>query len=321
MTYIPKSVNLVTPLFDPPMEFKEVIDLYINEFWNPIHSRSSLMLYHYTKKSGLEGIIKGRSFHLTNTKLLKDKTELKYGRKIIIATLNDSLNFVNDKVVEFILKQLLQIIEINLYDTFITCFSEKGNSPSQWEEYADNFNGYNLEVNINSKTKISFELNNISQNNYHPVLRKVVYDEERQREIIDKYISTIINGVKNVLRRNSINEEWKIYIAPSVINILLEMIFSFKDCKYKKEEEWRLVHVRQKPNNIDLVPYLEGYLYEYKNGNFEFTLHTLRFGSKLDEVSTQLSLKDFLKNNYNYSHPLIIKHDIKTIRGLEKDDC
>lgn len=333
MGYQAERASLINT-FDPPKEIKEEVDSYENNFWLPKHSNSTnLVLYHYTTAEGMKGIIDHRSFWCTDINFLNDKQEIKYGKKIIIDRLNNFIANEHNESIKSLLTKLKEVIGIhNIYDTFIFCMSKENHLLYQWEYYANHGKGYNLgfifNIEFNNKTKISYDLNNLSENK-HPVLRKVIYEIEEQFEIVDLYINSIIKGTKNILAQNNYSDKSWISIASLYVsNILLEMLCSLKSPSYKEEQEWRLVYMIQKTykpelcnfrirDNI-LIPFLNMYLYNDVQRERYFPLQSINIGPMLSEDYTKSSIDKYLQSTFNLSQsPIKISKDI-AIKKVEK---
>lgn len=324
MIYKAEKTNLVRNA-QPPKEAKEAIDSF-EDIWLRKHDRDQV-LYHYTSAKGLKGILDNRSFWCTDVNFVNDALEIKYGRKIIKERLDSYLKSETDQNVQLALRILAEFTGNNIYDTYIACFSESGDILSQWNNYANKGLGYNLGIQFNNNqsliTKVS-HYPDISSITSAAVLRKVFYDIDEQYYIVDGFISNIIEGTKKAaIRDDHVSMTWGADVAVYAFNLLLEIIFSLKSPSYQEEKEWRLVYMIDKnwkpglrkfrvdKNNI--VPYLNTYLYEDINGDYNFPIDSINLGPMLVKEISQKSLNIYLDYIKECSrHKIKIKNNIKT---------
>jgi hypothetical protein len=328
MSYKAEKNNLVKTDYCPK-DIKEAIEYFINQFWLKKHStEEKLVLYHYTTTEGMKGIIDTRSLWNSDVNYLNDPLELKYGRGIIFNILDSYSKKENDEGIKRLLNRLKDITGIqNLYNTYITCFSKYNNLLSQWERYAAKGYGYNLGFHFSSdsfsRSKTWYNIEELSEHDFLPCLRKVTYQIDEQYEIVEKFINTIIDGSKRYLNGgNYIDKAWDAIASIKAADILLELMYSFKSPSFSEEYEWRLVYMidkKYKPlirnhrvNNNIIKPYLDMFIYEGKNGIYNFPLHSIKFGPMLPKETTEKSLKDFLQhNNLTSLHPIKVNDEIK----------
>lgn len=307
-------------------EVKEAIDSYGNDFWFPKHStEKQLILFHYTQAEGMKGIIDNRSFHCTDVSFLNDSLELKYGKKIITDILDNYLKNEHNEEIKKLLSRLKEMTKIQIYDTYVSCFSEDNNLLNQWEQYASKGYGYNLGIHFNSdnnsKTKISHYLDKLSENKY-PSLRKVIYEVSEQYDIVNRYIASIIEGAKKALDcNNHIDKFWDAPASLYAADIFFEIMLSLKSPSYQEEKEWRLVYMIDKnwkleirnhkvSNNI-IVPFLNTYIYEEINGNYIFPLVSINSGPMLVRDTSKKSIDIYVNNMRKcYQHSIKINEEI-----------
>jgi len=323
-----KPIFLLYPANSTP-QIEEKIELFLNSYWLPKHSYPDILkLYHYTTLEGLKGILQNRSIWCGHISTLNDPSELQYGKTLVISKLDEMIDKEEEKYLKNILKNLLLFIkafDTQLYHTYIICFCGSDNLLSQWRSYASRAGGYNLGIFFYSDTKFSHNFNN-PKDQSEMMLRKIIYNLNEQEEIISKYLSNIVSGSNNAMEwfRNNdgIPQEWETQVAMESVNILYDMILSFKNSAFKEENEWRLIKVmaanhrpeliKFRENNNRVIPYLETIIYENENGTLTFPLHEIRFGPMLDEISTKKVLELFINKTATEKSKVIINaHKIK----------
>lgn len=195
------------------------------------------LLYHYTDRIGMHGILTSKELHLSDYQYMNDQSEFKHGLiisqntilKKIVSELEENrdrpefLNRLNGWIKEF--KSPDFVIYI-----FITCFCENGDLLSQWKGYSSFGEGYSIGLNKNDL--LSF----CNQNENH-LFSKVIYLDkdkdditrillEKMKEYADEDPSTLIS------------------IAKLTIEIFILLAFFFKSNHFAEENEWRLVYYR-----------------------------------------------------------------------------
>jgi hypothetical protein len=310
MSYSAKEIWFYNPVRSTP-QIRQAIENFW-KFWLPEHSTDDdLQLYHYTTIEGLKGIIKNRSIWLTHTSTLNDPTELKYGKEIILKTLNDEISKGYEETINRFLHSIK--IQVNsfdeiMYEAYVACFCRSDNLLSQWRAYGHRGGGYNLGLTFTSDTKF-YHTPDISEKESHVILRKIIYDYNKQQKFVTEYVSSIISYARDALKyfenHGGIPEAWESIASMEAANILCDLMLSFKNPVFREENEWRLILVRQsqykaeqlqfRENEKGLIPYFETYIINSKEGNPLFPLHSIKFGPMLDESSTKAALTLFIR--------------------------
>ncbi len=310
MSYNAKEIWFYTPARSTP-QIQQAIENFWKS-WLPEHSTDDdLQLYHYTTIDGLMGILKNRSLWLTHTSSLNDPTELKYGKEIILNILNNKIGNRHEGIIERFLHLLIG--EVNrfdeiMYEAYVACFCKSDNLLSQWRAYGHRGGGYNLGFTFTSDTKF-YHTSDLSEKESHVILRKIIYDNNKQKEVVTKYVSSIISFAKDAIKcfqnNGGIPEIWESMAAMESANILCDLMLSFKNPVFSKENEWRLILVRQsqhkanqlqfKRNEKGFTPYFETYLVEKIDDKSFFPINSITFGPMLDVSSTKSALTLFVR--------------------------
>jgi hypothetical protein len=310
MSYDAKHIWFSTPAESTPQIKKAIRDFW--DIWLPMHSRKdNLLLYHYTTLEGLKGILKNRSIWFTHTSTLNDPLELKYGKNLILDILNKAINKKDDPIINQLLNAL--VIQINsfddvIYEAYVACFCESDNLLSQWRGYGHRGGGYNIGFEFTSDTKF-YHLSDPSEDESYVILRKIIYDFDKQKELVSKYLSLILinasRAIDHYKNHGGLPEIWGNMAAIESSNILSDLMLSFKSPVFKEENEWRLILVRQpehklvqlkfRENSNGLIPYIETYIIEKKENRNLFPIHSIRFGPMLDVSRTKSALNLYLR--------------------------
>lgn len=330
MSYHAKEIWFYNPVRSTP-QIRQAIENFW-KFWLPEHSTDDdLQLYHYTTIDGLKGIIKNRSLWLTHTSTLNDPTELKYGKEIILNILHSEIGNRHEEIINKFLNSLIG--EVNsfdeiMYEAYVACFCKSDNLLSQWRAYGHRGGGYNLGFTFTSNTKF-YQTPDHTEKESHVILRKIIYDYNKQQKIVTEYISSIISYAKDAVKyfknHDGIPKIWESMAAMEAANILCDLMLSFKNPVFSEENEWRLILVRQshhkaeqlqfKENENGLIPYFETYLIENIDANAFFPIHSIKFGPMLDVSSTKSALTLFVRKEAVLENNIKIKADAVRISG------
>ena len=296
----------------------------IENDWLPLHERdSSVILYHYTTSEGLRGILANRSIWCSHISSFNDPTEFQYGKSLVIKELQSELKNQHKHEIGLFLKNLIKDIESFeiMYDIYIACFCESDNLLSQWKGYGATGSGYNIGIAF-FDNDIKFchdyeKINDVEQDS-HVILRKIIYKENEQIELIKQVVRVLIEsasrGLEKYKERDNLPAAWSNMASMQSVNILYDIALSLKNPAFEEEDEWRLIKtigVRQKPElvnfrerNSKLVSYLNTHIFKRENQYLKFPLQKIRFGPMLDENITQHTLGQ-LVNNLAFSSSVI----------------
>ncbi len=309
MSYDAKPIFFNEPAYSTP-QIKTAMLTFLKR-WLPKHSSTvELKLYHYTTLEGLRGILNSRSIWFTHTSTLNDPLELKYGKQLILDILNEVTNNENEGNIKNLLRFLSDTVNgftIMTNQTYVACFCESENLLSQWRSYAAQGGGYNLGLRFQSNTKFYHALDDTEEDSY-VILRKMVYDVEEQRGLILDYISSIVtssgDAIKYFNEHGGIPDAWASIAAMESVNILFDLMLSFKNPVFNEENEWRLIkgrqasykpeHLKFRETNEGLIPYIETYIVEDLEGKFVFPLCSIKFGPMLDDERSKSTLELFV---------------------------
>lgn len=258
------------------------------------------LLFHYTNAQGLVGILETSRLWATNYRFLNDSSEIKYGAALFEAVRSEYAERTSNPVVaEFLRRaQVTSNAFDGMFDVYVSCFCARDNLLNQWRAYAGTGGGYALAIG-SREMQMRRRPNQPDQIHF---LRKVVYDEPLQRDIVGQILSSAIQALeesKMTLEEESTNQ----FIAKCcqfVRDETAEYLMCFKHPAYAVEEEWRLCHV--------VEPRLAAHML-FRNGPFGLTpyvaldptpmagvytdkipLHQVRFGPTVDPENAKYAL-------------------------------
>jgi hypothetical protein len=215
----------------------EALEEKVAKAWQLHHTSLDKVIWHYTDVTGLVNIIQSGVLRATNAFYLNDSMEVDYARELIkdeVARQRGTLPAPVDEFLSFV-DASVQITRY-VFEPYVTCFSGEAARDllSQWRAYGDNGSGY----------AIGFIPKNLAQLSTVN-LRKIIYEQITQRELIENALSAYsseLPAVSRVLAGNParLNEAIRDF-SHSFSKILHEYIYCFKDKSWREEQEWRIV--------------------------------------------------------------------------------
>lgn len=201
-------------------------------------------LYHYTTQRGLLGILSSRKMFATGIRYLNDSTEFIYTENLwkqaLDARLVNPQNFERSAYQGKIWDELLKLREsftssFSSSQLYVCCFSEDGDSLSQWRGYARS-GGYNLGFN----THKLWEAARLQM----CIIAPCVYDENEQQDLIEKHLVRVLatlgyrddDGVVTPI------EDFKGgNIGTGIAVDYMSLATLIKHPSFRDEREWRVV--------------------------------------------------------------------------------
>ena len=207
--------------------------------------------YHYTSSLSLLSILKGRNIRFTDAWFMNDKSEMTYFIDRLVDFLKE--NKECSKCVETFESLLLNGAPLESYKKvdistlrfytdievlkdkktrqFVFCMSESSDSLNMWNYYSqsNNYQGYNIGVNIKEFLKILNKRSELSIDPYFIYYGKVIYTEQEQKQEIQKFCDSLEN--ESPLNQRKV-DLWEYITAYGLF---------YKDNAFKNEEEYRIV--------------------------------------------------------------------------------
>ena len=232
------------------------------------------LLYHYCSTETFVSIVTSRTIRLSSLTLSNDSQEGAVIRDVLLKLANESE--INPYALQRLEKQLRSAYEF--FDGLGFCLSEREDLLSQWRGYADDGRGVCIGFNSQYLEKLGKTRKDRDEKHYQ--LRKLIYDQDGQREIAAEYIEDIKKlldqgAFKSTLgsilvpmddeRREKITKATEAgYFA--ILRVMLRM-FEIKNPAFYEEQEWRLIsfsttqldelETKFRACSDKIVPYLE----------------------------------------------------------------
>jgi hypothetical protein len=221
------------------------------------------VLYHYTSAQGLLGILESNSLRASDLHFMNDFSELKYATELINNELvRAAKEHIADLLPQFLSKPFRAYI-IDEFTAYAVCFCEKEDQLSQWRAYAGHGTGYALGFDLN-------QIENIQAGDSQTILQKVVYDRERQLNLLKEPIKEYIDNFRTTNNNASgfSEDQRQKHLSNSFDNFLgstCTFPLFFKNQAFEEEKEWRMVvikhlsdmeHLEFRELRSTIVPYI-----------------------------------------------------------------
>lgn len=231
----------------------------LRRFLNLKFLDSTTSLYHYTRCTSAQDILRTQTLYATNTQFLNDVNEMQY----ILSVLDEVMNEISvvrwrEKIRHLIYDNL---DEFHKYEYYLVSFSTSPDSLTLWSEFGDK-TGYNMEFD-------GLEMRNrIMKNTRIFCDGFVVYDRTEQKNclrrlLIEQIPRELSKSFGDILDTNMSGGSplYKEYKHTLQKTIALYAMF-FKQTAFASEKEYRFVF-RNPPNQVRfreqsgfLLPYI-----------------------------------------------------------------
>lgn len=193
-------------------------------------------IYHYCSFNTFYTIINNKTIRLSDVTQSNDYDEIKWSEHLIkdifYRKVDEIFSDQNDveKAKQYINTNLEYFFDSSTHTVLACCFSESKDLLSQWRGYAEDGKGFSIGFNVKKMNKL---LNTLINKECKIVLDKVVYNEDKQLEIIEKEINSF-------LTTNNINKISDFENIKKLFEILFEKVIYFKNPFFSEEVEWRI---------------------------------------------------------------------------------
>jgi hypothetical protein len=354
---------------------EEIVKNYLYE-WEVRHSEYPDYLWHYTSIAGVKGLLSEGKLWFSDAAFLNDSTELSYAVDVADEVIKQRVDDPNiDPLVKEYLESFLAKIKGDrehrqtfglINPAFVACFCKDGDSLHLWRAYTGNGRGYSIDffpdvIRGELKPLLLDEEILVKQVGggtpqvscqtrlYKPALRGVIYEENEQRELLNKVIdsfSQVISDNKSEFQSGNVNNWTKLIFTSRLYSVFYEYLSCFKHPTFKEEKEWRFIYSpditvkTEGQGNFDrgeieyresggyIVPYLKVNIAEVLEGVDEKVNHgkpikALRLpfdaiisGPGLDEKLARASLNSFILRRGYLGTLISIEHSSVPLRNM-----
>jgi hypothetical protein len=210
------------------------------------------VLYQYSDGRALRGIVGESRVWATHCDFLNDAQELRYAAGIVADYLTKRSADVDG------MAALVHAVEREFkhasFDVYVSCFSEDGDSLSQWRGYANDGSGFAVGVDLRSAPSVP-----PGEGFTSPSLFKVEYDLARMRQRVEKGIGAIVDVIArwDGIPASSKEEDdrRKTLRVAAIMRLTALYGVHFKMSGFREEREWRLAVLTTSARSSPIVKF------------------------------------------------------------------
>ncbi len=248
-------------------------------------------LYHYTRQSGLLGIIRKKEIWATHTQYLNDRREYLHALGVVREEI-DKLLVLSGQQSRSILEEMKEgIFGIETMNVCVCSFSEDRDSLSQWRAYSSGPSGIAIGFPGDFLAEVA--------ENKQWYLAPCIYEPDQQSALIRALVEEVFE--QNV-ERSETNEAAQDHLplGGSLCAYLHRYAPLLKDRSFRGEKEWRVISrplfcerdlFDFREGNSMLIPYYRLPLIDKQHN---FRVHEVVVGPTPNEQQSQRSLRSFL---------------------------
>lgn len=228
-------------------KLKKILESYMKE-GDKIHEKlnnKSLnevkSIYHFTSANAFTEIIKRRTLRFTDFRCFNDPLELGYAKKLTCSTFKKlSLPSKDKHFLENFLNMFYKNMQVNddELSVYISCFAIDVNNLDLWRFYADDgcgmVIGFDSRFNLEDKSVIK---------NERPSLLKIIYDEDKFEELINKFVELTNKSYNNAEKQQKSiynDNEFLQKLGSRFLSQVLPLLSMAKHSSYQLEKEYRM---------------------------------------------------------------------------------
>jgi hypothetical protein len=194
--------------------------------------KAPALLYHYTRMSTLEQILKHGSVWATEGHFLNDTAELRYAAGVTASYIRTRWPESRGGLAEAVATAIENDQENRPYLMFIASFSREDDLLSQWRAYADDGAGVAVGFDLTGFADVRFAegLSGVS------ILRCIYKDAEHEQAMLECIAPQLELGLAEGVTSTAV-----VPTAQSLLVTVGELGVIMKNPGFREEREWRLV--------------------------------------------------------------------------------
>jgi len=238
--------------------------------------KTSDILYHYTTRAGLTGILKSGGFRATYRMRMNDPAEFEYARSLIFKTLKqigtrEDLPPIVQSLTTYACKKLKKFLEnsTEISSAYCACLTIASDQQKQWKTYAENGKGFALGINM--LNFLSNQSHAVGKGKPYVYGAPVTYEETAQCDLVCRLVKAGLRDIQAFADTCSQRPEdltaIRDRVTQEIVIQLLSLIDFIKDPIFSSEKEFRLIldsndgslmahHVQQYQSGEDIIPFV-----------------------------------------------------------------
>ncbi len=196
------------------------------------------VLFHYTTRAGLLGIVNERAIWATHTQYLNDRSEYSHALDLAKNEINMRINSVTEvHVAEIYRNMAVHLDEIQKINICVVSFSEVNDLLSQWRAYGDQASGFAIGFTY----KFLFDAAEQEKCSIVPCL----YNGRDQRRLISLIVETALREHLEDSENEVVSKYDELdpilWPAQTLGRYLDKYALILKHKKFEEEKEWRII--------------------------------------------------------------------------------
>jgi hypothetical protein len=253
-------------------------------------------LYHYTRQSGLLGIIGKRQIWATHSQYLNDRREYKHALDLVNEEIKRLLTSADPESQSVLQNMKEGISGIESMNVCVCSFSEERDSLSQWRAYGSGTSGF----------AIGFTGDGLAAATKKEgwFLAPCIYDPSEQRTLIRALVEEALEQCIEKKNTDDLLMDRDYWARGGSLGAYLHRYaLMLKDPSFREEREWRII---SKPlmSSRDLFSFREGssllipyYKVFLARDGLEFRVHEVVVGPTPDGQRSRRSVRSFLRHH------------------------
>ena len=208
------------------------------------------IFYHYTTRTGLDGILKSGGLRATYRMRMNDAREFDYARNVVYEALNKvgrrhDLPPVARSLTTYTRKNLDQLIKdtTEMSRAYCACLTLSSNHPKQWESYAED--GKGLAIGLNLFKLLINQASAVQRGEPYIFCGPVTYNESDQHDLVWRLVDAGIRDLQTFVdtwsQESGHLTALRDRVTKEIVYQLLVLIDFIKAPAYSSEREFRLI--------------------------------------------------------------------------------
>lgn len=248
-------------------------------------------LYHYTRQSGLLGIIRDKQIWATHTQYLNDRREYLHALDLVHEEINELLTAADPHSRSILQEMEVGVSGIETMNVCVCSFSEDRDSLSQWRAYSAGTCGFAIGL------PGDFLAAATEMKKWY--LARCIYEPSEQRALIRALVEEVFD--QNIEQKSAgKTEQVHLPRGGNLCAYLHRYAPILKDLSFREEREWRVIS-RPLFCSSELFDFREGstllipyYKFPLAGNDLAFRVHEVVVGPTLDCERSKRSVKSFL---------------------------
>jgi hypothetical protein len=204
------------------------------------------LVYHYTTRAGLEGLLTERAIRATHFRHLNDKLEFEYGDNLVFGVAARMRTATELSAVQRDIRERFFGLHRDMYfsrlmDVYVACFTSLPDAPRQWQEYGDGGAGYAIGIEIREGKDVP----GAPPTHLGAAVRKLEYDRSVSESTVQAALSELFATLEQHLANPILSAEARGALFDAGMGVIFQevgpLVMRIKRAEYRAEREWRII--------------------------------------------------------------------------------